>query len=78
MLTQIKFGTLGLRAGRVAVLRKVARWGKPLCEQLRALCNQVGSYYPKRENFRLTPRSKRSSLRSYDPIRAAAKQWIFE
>jgi phosphoglucomutase len=25
---------------------------------LRALCNQVGSYYPRRENFRLTPEVK--------------------
>jgi phosphoglucomutase len=33
----------------------VARRGKSLGEQLKALCNQVGSYYPRRENFRLTP-----------------------
>jgi len=25
---------------------------------LKALCNQVGSYYPQRENFRLTPEVK--------------------
>ena len=31
---------------------------KSLGEQLRALCNQVGSYYPRRENFRLTPEVK--------------------
>ncbi len=36
----------------------VARRGKSLGEQLKALCNQVGSYYPKRENFRLTPEVK--------------------
>ena len=36
----------------------VARRGKPLGEQLRVLCNQVGSYYPLRENFRLTPEVK--------------------
>jgi phosphoglucomutase len=36
----------------------VAERGKPLGEQLRALCNQVGSYYPLRENFRLTPEVK--------------------
>ena len=29
-----------------------------LGEQLRALCNQVGSFYPRRENFRLTPEVK--------------------
>ncbi len=33
----------------------VARRGKPLGEQLKELCNQVGSYYPERQNFRLTP-----------------------
>jgi phosphoglucomutase len=36
----------------------VARRGKSLGEQLQALCNQVGSYYPRRENFRLTPEVK--------------------
>jgi alpha-D-glucose phosphate-specific phosphoglucomutase len=33
----------------------VARRGKSLGEQLKAISNQVGSYYPKRENFHLTP-----------------------
>ncbi len=33
----------------------VARRGKSLGEQLQAICNQVGSYFPRRENFRLTP-----------------------
>lgn len=32
----------------------VARRGKPLGQQLRELFNQVGSFYPQRENFRLT------------------------
>ena len=36
----------------------VARRGKSLGEQLKTVCNQVGSYYPKRENFRLTPEVK--------------------
>jgi phosphoglucomutase len=36
----------------------VARRGKSLGEQLKALCNQVGSYYPERQNFRLTPEVK--------------------
>src|SRR6202051_4024483 len=36
----------------------VAKRGKPLGEQLKVLCNQVGSYYPRRENFRLTPEGK--------------------
>jgi phosphoglucomutase len=36
----------------------VARRGKSLGQQLKALCNQVGSYHPMRENFRLTPEVK--------------------
>jgi alpha-D-glucose phosphate-specific phosphoglucomutase len=36
----------------------VARRGRSLGEQLKSLCNQVGSYYPQRENFRLTPEVK--------------------
>jgi phosphoglucomutase len=36
----------------------VAKRGKSLGEQLKALSNQVGSYYPQRENFRLTPEVK--------------------
>ena len=36
----------------------VARRGKSLGEQLKAVCNQVGSYFPRRENFRLTPEVK--------------------
>jgi alpha-D-glucose phosphate-specific phosphoglucomutase len=36
----------------------VARRGKPLGEQLRALFAKVGSFYPVRENFRLTPEVK--------------------
>ncbi len=47
----------GLLAGLLCC-EAVARRGKSLGEQLRALCNQVGSYYPKRENFRLTPEVK--------------------
>src|SRR6202011_4308226 len=44
----------GLLAGLLCC-EMVARRGKSLGEQLTALCNQVGSYYPRRENFRLTP-----------------------
>jgi phosphoglucomutase len=47
----------GLLAGLLCC-EMVARRGKSLGEQLKALCNQVGSYYPKRENFRLTPEVK--------------------
>ena len=36
----------------------VARRGKSLGEQLKAISNQVGSYFPQRENFRLTPEVK--------------------
>jgi phosphoglucomutase len=36
----------------------VAKRGKSLGEQLKGLCNQVGSYYPQRENFRLTSEVK--------------------
>lgn len=36
----------------------VARRGKSLGEQLQTISNQVGSYYPRRENFRLTPEVK--------------------
>ncbi|HTU34485.1 MAG TPA: phosphoglucomutase/phosphomannomutase family protein [Candidatus Acidoferrum sp.] len=36
----------------------VARRGKSLGEQLKAISNQVGSFYPLRQNFRLTPEVK--------------------
>jgi len=36
----------------------VARRGKSLGEQLKTICNQVGSYFPQRQNFRLTPEVK--------------------
>jgi phosphoglucomutase len=36
----------------------VAKRGKSLREQLKAISDKVGSYYPKRENFRLTPEVK--------------------
>jgi phosphoglucomutase len=47
----------GMLAGLLCC-EMVARRGKSLSEQLKALCNQVGSYYPVRENFRLTPEVK--------------------
>jgi phosphoglucomutase len=47
----------GLLAGLLCC-EMVAKRGKSLGEQLKALCNQVGSYYPRRENFRLTPEVK--------------------
>lgn len=47
----------GLLAGLLCC-EMVARRGRSMGEQLKALCNQVGSYYPMRENFRLTPEVK--------------------
>jgi phosphoglucomutase len=47
----------GLLAGLLCC-EAVARRGKSLGEQLKEVCNQVGSYYPQRENFRLTPEVK--------------------
>jgi len=47
----------GLLAGLLCC-EAVARRGKSLGEQLKAICNQVGSYYPERQNFRLTPEVK--------------------
>jgi len=44
----------GLLAGLLCC-EAVARRGKSLGEQLKDVCNQVGSYYPERQNFRLTP-----------------------
>ena len=47
----------GLLAGLLCC-EAVARRGKSLGEQLKAVCNQVGSFYPERQNFRLTPEVK--------------------
>jgi phosphoglucomutase len=47
----------GLLAGLLCC-EMVARRGKSLAEQLKSISNQVGSYYPQRENFRLTPEVK--------------------
>lgn len=44
----------GILAGLLCC-EMVARRGKPLGQQLRELFNQVGSFFPQRENFRLTP-----------------------
>jgi phosphoglucomutase len=44
----------------------VAKRGKPLGEQLRDLSNQVGSYYPRRENFRLTHEVKEKFTRKLE------------
>jgi alpha-D-glucose phosphate-specific phosphoglucomutase len=47
----------GVIAG-LLVTEMVARRGKTLKGQLQALFNEVGSFYPVRENFRLTPEVK--------------------
>src|ERR1700758_3233721 len=47
----------GILAGLLCC-EAVARRGKSLGEQLRAISNQVGSFYPQRGNFRLTPEVK--------------------
>jgi len=47
----------GILAGLLCC-EMVAQRGKSLGEQLKTLCNQVGSYFPQRENFRLTPEVK--------------------
>jgi len=47
----------GLLAGLLCC-EAVARRGKSLREQLQAISNQVGSFFPQRENFRLTPEVK--------------------
>jgi phosphoglucomutase len=47
----------GLLAGLLCC-EAVAKRGKSLGEQLKAISNQVGSFYPQRENFRLTAEVK--------------------
>ncbi len=47
----------GLLAGLLCC-EAVARRGKSLGDQLRTICNQVGSFYPERQNFRLTAGGK--------------------
>jgi phosphoglucomutase len=44
----------GVLAGLLCC-ESVARRGKSLLEQLKVISNQVGSFFPRRENFRLTP-----------------------
>jgi phosphoglucomutase len=47
----------GLLAGLLCC-EAVARRGKSLGEQLKAISDKVGTFYPNRENFRLTPEVK--------------------
>ena len=54
----------------------VARPHKSPGEPLRALYNQVGSYYPRRENFRLTPevKAKFTEKLSSDPTEFSGRK----
>src|SRR5579871_2994052 len=52
----------GILAGLLCC-EMVARRGRSLSEQLSALFNQVGSFHPRRENFRLTPEVKEQFTR---------------
>jgi phosphoglucomutase len=47
----------------------VAKRGKSLREQLKGISNQVGSFFPQRENFRLTPevKTKFTEKLKFDP-----------
>src|SRR5205814_3459269 len=47
----------GLLAGLLCC-EAVAQRGKSLGEQLKTISNKVGSFFPQRENFRLTPEVK--------------------
>jgi phosphoglucomutase len=47
----------GILAGLLCC-EAVAKRGKSLREQLKGISNQVGSFFPQRENFRLTPEVK--------------------
>jgi phosphomannomutase len=53
-----------------------ARRGKSLGTQLKALCNHVGSYYPLRENFHLTPevKAKFTEKLRFDPHEFSGKK----
>jgi hypothetical protein len=47
---------------------------KSMGDILRAISNQVGSFYPQRENFHLTHEVK---AKSTEKLKFAAKHWIF-
>jgi phosphoglucomutase len=53
---------------RLLCCEMVAGRSKSLGEQLKALCNQVGSYYPERQNFHLTPEVKETFTGKLSPI----------
>jgi len=55
----------GILAGLLCC-EMVARRGKPLGRQLQDLFVKVGSFYPQRENFRLTPQVKENFTRKLE------------
>ena len=55
----------GILAGLLCC-EMVARCGKPLGRQLQDLFVKVGSFYPQRENFRLTPQVKENFTRKLE------------
>jgi phosphoglucomutase len=55
----------GILAGLLCC-EMVARRGKPLARQLQDLFVKVGSFYPQRENFRLTPQVKENFTRKLE------------
>ena len=57
LIEGVKEWVVGILAGLLCC-EMVARRGKSLGVQLRDLFVKVGSYYPKRENFHLTPQVK--------------------
>ncbi len=57
----------GILAGLLCC-EMVARRGKPLGRQLHDLFAKVGSFYPKRENFRLTPQVKATFTKKLEQI----------
>ena len=65
----------GVIAGLLAA-EMVARRGKPLCDQLAALFAKYGSFYPVRENFRLTEEIKRNFTEKIkrDPTELAGRK----
>ena len=65
----------GILAGLLCC-EAVARRNKPLQAQLNDLFSKVGSFYPQRENFRLTPEVKEQftkKLRS-DPVELSGRK----
>ncbi len=65
----------GILAGLLCC-EAVARRNKSLTEQIHELFNKVGSFYPQRENFRLTPEAQQKFTRKLeaDPAELAGRK----